>query len=146
MRKLLIAALAFTAATPALAAPRDDDRRDTDRVVRQLSDPRIARELGDTLGALVDAMMDVRVGRLAAVLGGDRNPSRAESERTVGDIAGRDDPYFRERTRAEVGAVTAGTGAAMRAVATAIPELMRTADQIERDVERATRNLPLPRD
>lgn len=145
MRKLLIAALALTISAPALAADRDD-RRDTDRVVRQLSDPRIARELGDTLGALVDAMMDVRIGRLAAVLGGDRNPGRAEADRTIGDLASRDDPYFRDRTRAEVRAMTAGTGAAMRAMAAAIPELMRTADQIERDIERVARTIPLPRD
>lgn len=141
MRKLLISALFLAAATPAAAAV-DDDRRETDRVVRQLSDPRVARELGATLGAVVDALMDVRIGRLAAVLGGDRNPGRAESNRTLGDIASDGDPYFEERTRAEVGAVAAGTGAAMGALAASLPELMRTADRVEREVERATRNLP----
>ncbi len=141
MRKLLILALACTAATPAVAADRDD-RRDTDRVVRQLSDPRIARELGATLGAVVDALMDVRVGRLAAVLGGDRNPSRSESNRTLGDLASDGDPYFEERTRAQVGAVAAGTGAAAGAIAASVPELLRAADRIEHEVERATRHLP----
>jgi len=145
MRRLLIAVLALSIAAPAVAADRDD-RRETDRVVRQLSDPRIARELGDTLGALVDAMMDIRIGRLAAVLNGDRNPGRAESERTIGDLASRDDPYFRDRTRAEVRTMTTGTGAAMRAMAVAIPELMRTADQIERDIARIAHSIPLPRD
>ena len=145
MRRLLIAVLALSIAAPAVAADRDD-RRETDRVVRQVSDPRIARELGDTLGALVDAMMDIRIGRLAAVLNGDRNPGRAESERTIGDLASRDDPYFRDRTRAEVRTMTTGTGAAMRAMAVAIPELMRTADQIERDIARIAHSIPLPRD
>lgn len=146
MRRLLILALAFTAATPAIAGDRDgrreSDRRDSDRIVRQLADPRIARELGATLGAVVEAMMDVRVGRLAAVLGGDRNPSRAEENRTIGDLASNGDPYFEERTRAQVGAVAAGTGAAMGAIATSIPELLRAADRIEVEVERATRHLP----
>lgn len=144
MRKLLILALACTAATPAVAADRE-----TDQVVRQLSDPRIARELGATLGAVVEALMDVRVGRLAAVLSGDRNPGRAESNRTLGDIASDGDPYFEERTRAQVGAVAAGTGAAAGAIAASVPELLRTADRIEREVERAARSLPsvvIPRD
>ena len=148
MRKLLIAALGATAAlaaAPAAAADRYDDH-DTDRVVDQLSDPRIARELGDTLGAVVDALMDVRIGRLAAVLEGDRRPSRADENRTLGDIASEGDPYFEQRTRAEVEAVASGTGAAARAVAGAMPGLRRAADQIEREVERAARNLPRPRD
>lgn len=145
MRKLLISALFLGLAAPAVAQDRDPDRRDTDRVVRQLADPRVSREIGATMGALIDAMLDIRVGGLAAVLNGDRTPSRSESERTIGDLASRGDPDFRERTRAQVGAVTAGTGAMVRGLAAAVPELMRAADRIERDVERATRNIPLPR-
>lgn len=149
MRMLLISAALLSLAAPAVAGERDgrrDDRhREADRAVRQLADPAVTREVGATLGALVDAMMDIRVGRLAAVLDGDRRPSARVAERTIGDLASRDDPYFRERTQAQVRAVTAGSGAAMRALSFAIPELMRTMDQVESDIERVVRTIPMSR-
>lgn len=142
MRRLWLVPLAALAlSTPALATDRERDERARE-IQRELSNPAVVGGLSAVMAAMVDAIMDVRIGKLAAVLDGDTRPSRAESDRTVADVAGKDDPYFRERTREKVAAASAGMGGVARAMAAAIPDLLRATDTIEEEVERVARTLP----
>ena len=100
MRKLIIAVTALAAAAPAFAQPYHDPR--DDEIVRRLPPPQEVERIGDALGAATDALMDVDVGPLADALDPYHRRYRHGRRETLGDLAGRRDPYARERMRAEI--------------------------------------------
>ena len=133
MRKLIIAASILACAAPVAAQsypdPRDDD------IVRALPHPGEVEELGDTVGRVADAIMDVPVGPIADAV----DPYRRGRHRdeTLGDIARRDDPYARERMRDEIGAATVGLSAALEQIAIVTPALRRSLEDATRRMEDA---------
>lgn len=124
MRKLIIAMTALAAAAPAFAQPHYDPRDDD--IVRRLPPPQEVERIGDSLGAAADALMDVDVGPVADALDPYHRRYRHGRRETLGDLAGRRDPYARERMRAEIGAVTIGLGAAVEQMAVMTPILRRS--------------------
>jgi len=124
LRKLIIAMTALAAAAPAFAQPQYDPR-DED-IVRRLPPPQEVERIGDSLGAAAEAMMDVDVGPIADALDPYHRRYRHGRRETLGDLAGRRDPYARERIRAEIGAVTIGLGAAVEQMAVMTPILRRS--------------------
>ncbi|HEU0099338.1 MAG TPA: hypothetical protein VFQ67_11265 [Allosphingosinicella sp.] len=135
MRKLIIAMTALAAASPAFAQPRYDPR-DED-IVRRLPPPQEVERIGDSLGAATEALMDVDVGPIADALDPYHRRYRHGRRETLGDLAGRRDPYARERMRAEIGAVTVGLGAAVEQVAVMTPVLRRSLEDSIRRMEEA---------
>jgi hypothetical protein len=137
MRKLIIAASALApvllAAAPAAAQPYPDPR--DEEIVRALPDPRQIEELGDTLGRVAEALMDVPIGPIADAI----DPYRRGRHRdeTLGDVASRGDPYARERIRDQVGAASVGVGAAAEQLAVLTPVLRRSLDDATRRMEDA---------
>ncbi|HEY0086022.1 MAG TPA: hypothetical protein VGB65_08945 [Allosphingosinicella sp.] len=133
MRKLIIAASILACAAPVAAQsypdPRDDD------IVRALPHPGEVEELGDTVGRVADAIMDVPVGPIADAV----DPYRRGRHRdeTLGDIARRDDPYAHERMRDEIGAATVGLSAALEQIAIVTPALRRSLEDATRRMEDA---------
>ncbi|MGA9581265.1 MAG: hypothetical protein WBR13_04785 [Allosphingosinicella sp.] len=123
MRKLIIAMTALAAASPAFAQPGYDPR-DED-IVRHLPPPHEVERIGDSLGRATEALMDVDIGPVVDALDPYHRRYRRGPE-TIGDLAGRRDPYARERMRAEIGAVTVGLGAAVEQVAVMTPILRRS--------------------
>lgn len=147
MRLVLAPVIALALASPALAAPRDSDRvEDARDVARELENSPIVDNMGGVLGALTDALLDLPVGRILAAARGEANPDPVEADRTIADIGEERDPDFRERTRDEVAAAGAAAAGTTRAVARTLPEIARSADVLERELERVARTLPLPRD
>jgi hypothetical protein len=124
LRKLIIALTALAAAAPAFAQPRYDPRDDD--LVRRLPPPHEVERIGNSLGAATDALMDVDVGPIADALDPYHRRYRHGRRETIGDLAGRRDPYARERIRAEIGAVTVGLGAAVEQMAVMTPVLRRS--------------------
>ena len=135
MRKLIIAATALASAAPAFAQPYPDPR--DEEIVRRLPPPGEVERIGDALGAAADALMDVDVGPLADAVDPYHRRYRHGRRETLGDLAGRRDPYARERMRAEIGAVTAGLGAAVQSVAVMTPVLRRSLEDATRRMEEA---------
>ena len=133
MRKLIIAASILACAAP-VAAQSYPDPRD-DEIVRALPQPGEVEDLGDTVGRVADAIMDVPVGPIADAV----DPYRRGHHRddTLGDIARRDDPYARERMRDEIGAATAGLSAALEQIAIVTPALRRSLEDATRRMEDA---------
>lgn len=134
MRKLIIAVTALAVAAPAFAQPSYDPR-DED-IVRRLPPPHEVERIGDSLGRATDALMDVDIGPVVDALDPYHRRYRRGPE-TIGDLAGRRDPYARERMRAEIGAVTVGLGAAMEQVAVMTPILRRSLDDATRRMQDA---------
>jgi hypothetical protein len=135
LRKLIIAVTALAAAAPAFAQPYPDPR--DDEIVRRLPPPGEVERIGDAIGRTTDALMDVDVGPVADALDPYHRRYRYGRRETLGDLAGRRDPYARERMRAEIGAVTVGLGAAAEQVAVMTPILRRSLEDSIRRMEDA---------
>lgn len=134
MRKLIIALTALAAAAPAFAQPQYDPRDDD--IVRRLPPPQEVERIGDSLGRATEALMDVDIGPVVDALDPYHRRYRRGPE-TLGDLAGRRDPYARERMRAEIGAVTVGLGAAVEQMAVMTPILRRSLEDSIRRMEDA---------
>jgi hypothetical protein len=136
LRKLIIAVTALAAAGPALAHPGHDPR--DEEIVRRLPPPEEVERIGDAIGRATDALMDVDVGPIADALDPwHRRYDRRGRRETLGDLAGRRDPYARERMRDEIGAVTVGLGAAVEEMAVMTPVLLRGLEEATRRMEDA---------
>jgi hypothetical protein len=135
LRKLIIALTALAAAAPVAAQPYSDPR-DED-IVRRLPPPQEVERIGDALGAATDALMDVDVGPVADALDPYQRRYRHGRRETLGDLAGRRDPYARERIQGEIGAVTMGLGAAVEQMAVMTPLLRRSLEDSVRRMEDA---------
>jgi hypothetical protein len=133
MRNLIIALSALAIAAPAAAQSRSDPR--DEEIVRALPAPERIEELGDTMGRVAEAIMDVPIGPIVDAL----DPARRGRHRneTLGDVAARDDPYARERIRDQVGAATVGLGAVMEEFAAVAPVLRRSLEDAGRRMEEA---------
>jgi hypothetical protein len=119
MRMLFMPLLIF--ATPAAAEP------DASGLEQALRDPATAERLDRTLGALTDALLDLKVGGVKAALEG-RKASPSEEALTVRDLE-------RSEGRDPEG---------MNALAEALPAMTRALGDIEKAVERAAANMPDP--
>jgi len=136
MRKLLIAtaAASILAAGPALA--QDDYYYEDDRA--GFEDALPAGEEIEAMAPMLDrmtgALLDVDVGPVIDAA----NPYRRQSwrgRRTLGDLAGRDDPYFDLRLRESIYGTTAGMARMMDALAAAAPAMRRSLREMERAVQ-----------
>lgn len=121
----------------ALAVPLPALAQDTDDAVaaaRMLEDPRAQDALADTLGALVGAMLDMRIGGVAnAVAKADPSgKTRAvDPNMTVADMAARDNPDFAENLDDDIRGGTRMLGAMAGAMADMLPQLADLARNVE---------------
>lgn len=125
------------------AAEPELDPRD-EAIVRSMPDRREIEAVTDTAARAADAILDVPVGPLREAIEG-RKLSRREREETLGDRAAKDDPYFRDRMRDQIGVASVAVGALAEQMAVMAPVLRRTLEEVERRVEDAARGVP-PRD
>lgn len=137
MRTIYLALPALLLATPACAEPY----RAPPVLPPELSDPAMADRLGQALGAMTKALMNLPVGEVEAAVEG-RPATPADRKRTVGDTIG---GHGVER---EVAAKAAQSGRAVQAgaqaMARALPQIIAAMNGVERDVERAMSNIPDP--
>lgn len=140
MRRLLIGAAALAMAGPASAEPVFTPEMDKD-IVRAIPPAEEVEEMAATMDHVAGAVLDVPIGPLVdAIERADpyrRGYRRGPRERTLGDLARRDDPYFEERLRDTIYRATADVAVTMERVAVAAPEMRRALADIERSVERA---------
>ena len=127
---LLIAPLALMA-TPAAAADI--------QLPRELTDPAMADKLSNVMQALSKTFLDLPVGEVQAALEG-REPTAADKRKTV-----RSETRLSERElQQQIDAARPQMQAAMKAMATALPAMMKGMQEAGRELERATANLPQP--
>ena len=157
MRSILIGAAALALAGsaaaqpakgPAADVPRADPRSEAERdreLVRSIPDAREIEAMGETMDRVVGAVLDIPIGPLvdaidAADPEGRRDRRRYGRNETIGDVAGRDDPYFEERVRDQIRGVAVGAGVMAEQIAVMAPEMRRAAERAADDIDRAMRD------
>ena len=136
MRALLIALPLMLASTPAMAAPQD-----APQVPPELNDPAMADKLGKMMGALTRALMDMPVGELEAAAQG-REPTQADKAKKVRDHIG--GPDAERAVEAQVAASGRQMQVMTKALIASLPTIMKSLEGVEKELERATANLPDP--
>ncbi|WP_310468845.1 hypothetical protein [Sphingomonas sp.] len=131
-------AVAQSAPAPAPAAPIEDIR-----VPPELTDPRFTARIGDVMQALSKAFLNLPVGEIEAAVEG-RRPTAVDRRRTIRDVGRRDDPHFERNLEAQIAGSQVAMQAGARAMATALPAMMKGLSEAAREIEKATANLPSP--
>jgi hypothetical protein len=131
----LIAIALLAAAPPAAPAPVAPPPPPTVQLPPQLTDPATGDRLADAVEALSHALLNLPVGEVQAAVEG-RPPTPADRRRTVRQL----DPNFERR----IAAARPRIQASMRAMATALPEVMQSLHQAREAIERAAANMPDP--
>jgi hypothetical protein len=136
MRKILIVLPLLLASSPALAqaAPQ---------LPPQLTDPATAEKLTNTMQALSSALLNMRVGEVAAAMEG-RVAAPEERNLTVGDLARRDDPDFDRHFHDQIASVGPTMQRSIKAMNKALPEITRDLKDARKSIERAIANMPDP--
>ena len=113
------------------------------RIPPELTDPATMARVGDTVGALSHALMNMPVGEVQAAIEG-RPATAADRHRTVRDVASRGDPNFEQNLQRQIAQGQETMQASMRAMAAAMPAISRAVNDAAQEIERATANLPQP--
>lgn len=132
MRSALIALAALSlTATPALAADSKAQRQ-MEKMADVLNNPVTQEAAADSLGAMLGALMDIRIDGFVKALEPLNKGKRIKLKgNTLGEIAAREDPNFERKmengTRAAVGSM----GALASALAVAMPQLEEAMEKME---------------
>jgi hypothetical protein len=140
MRALLFALPLALLPMPAVAAPVDPQTTQL-QVPPELSDPAMADKLGKVMGSLTKALMDLPIGELQASVEG-REPTPADRTRRVRDEIG--GPGAERQVEAQVAASGRQVQAMSKALFASLPALMGALGEMEKELGRATANLPDP--
>jgi hypothetical protein len=149
MRRLLIGAAALALAGPASAQQVFTPQMD-DELVRAIPPAEEVEEMGDAMDRVAGALLEVPIGPLvdaidAADPEGRRYRRAYPRERTLGDLASRDDPYFEDRLRDSIHRVTTDMAVTMDRIAAATPAMRRALGELEVSIDRAIRESERPR-
>ncbi len=138
MRAALIALpiAALIIPSTAVAKPLQDE---TAHIQRVLNDPQWADRVTNVMLAMSKAFMDMPVGEIEAALQG-REPTAADKRRTVQSETGMSEQRLQQKIEDTRPKMEAG----MRAMAAALPALMKGLSDARREMERATANMPRP--
>ena len=140
MRTTLVLVPLLLSATPALAQSSPPPAIQAPKL---LTDPRTAEKLDQTMQALTQALLDVKVGAIQAAAEG-RKATAAEKKLTVRDLGRRDDPDFDRKLQRQVASAGPAIAQGMKAIAEALPAMTRALDEASRAIDRAAANMPDP--
>jgi len=142
---LALFALSLCAA-PALAQPVASAPSPTPSAMQlppELADPAAAAKLADSMQALSNALLDMKVGGVQAALEG-RKPTPGEKNLTVRDLARRDDPNLDRHLHEKIAEAKPMIEQSIRAMNEALPAIQQSLVDAQRSLERAIANMPDP--
>ena len=109
----------------------------------ELTDPAMADRLARMMQAMSKAFLELPVGEIEAAAEG-RPATRADRRRTVRQIGRAEDPNFERDLQREIANSKPMIEASMKALAAALPAMMKGLSEAGRELEKATANLPSP--
>ena len=139
MRAILIAFPIAVLAAPTAAAAAPPSPAETAQIQRELTDPKWVDRLTDAMLAMSKAFMTMPVGEMEAAVQG-RQPTAADRHRTVQSETGVSDQELRQKIEESRPAMEAG----MKAMAAALPAIMKGFSDAQQEMEKATANIPRP--
>jgi hypothetical protein len=119
-----------------LAAPEADRQ-----IPPELSDPAMTDKLARMLGPLTKALMDMPIGEMEAAVEG-REPTPADRNKRVRDEIG--GPDAERELQSNIAAVGPQMRAMQKALVASLPAIIGALEGVEKELERATANLPDP--
>jgi hypothetical protein len=137
MRAVLIAVSLFALSSPAVAQPPAQPEEVA--LPPELTDMRWADRLTDAMVAMSKVFLELPVGEVAAAVEG-REPTAADKRRTIRNETGMTEKELRQSIEATRPAMQSG----MRALAAALPAMMKGLSDAQREMERAATNVPRP--
>ena len=137
MRMALILLPAALIAGPAFAQAPVDPK--VAEIQRQLTDPALTDKLTNVMHALSNAFLNLPVGEVQAAVEG-RPATPADRRRTIRTETHVD----KQQLDRQIAQSRVGMQAGMRAMATALPSIMKGLTDAERELDRATANMPDP--
>ena len=140
MRAALIALPLVVLASPALAQSAPPSAPpEAIQVPPELMDPKWADRLTDAMVAMSKVFLELPVGEVEAAIEG-RQPTQADKRRTVRSETKLSERELRQKIEEGRPAMQAG----MKALAAALPAMMKGLSEAQREMERATANIPRP--
>jgi hypothetical protein len=140
MRLALIALPLTVFAAPALAQQTAPPAApEAIQLPPELTDPKWADRLTDAMVAMSKVFLELPVGEVEAAIEG-RPPTAADKRRTARSETKMSERDLRQQTEEARPAMQAG----MRAMAAALPAIMKGMSEAQREIERATANMPRP--
>ena len=137
----LVASPALAQTTPAPApapvAPQ------TITVPPALTDPAMADKLARMMQAMSKAFLELPIGEIEAAAEG-RPATRADRRRTLRQVGRSEDPNFERNLQRDIANAKPMIEASMKAMAAALPAMMKGLSEAGRELEKATANLPSP--
>jgi hypothetical protein len=128
------------AASPALAQQAPPPAvPDTIQLPPELTDPKWADRLTDAMVAMSKVFLELPIGEVEAAIEG-RQPTTADKRRTVRSETKMSEREIRQQIEEARPAMQAGT----KALAAALPAIMKGMAEAQREIERATANMPRP--
>jgi len=109
----------------------------------ELTDPRTADKLANTVQALSNAFLNIPVGELKAAVEG-RPATAAERHMTVHDLARSDDPNFDRKLQRHIADVRPMIHQSMKTMNDVLPQVMQGLQEAGKALERAAANMPDP--
>ena len=140
MRLALIALPLAVLTSPAVAqAARPPAAPETIQLPPELTDPKWADRLTDAMAAMSKVFLELPVGEVEAAIEG-RKPTAADKRRTIRTETRMSEREIRQQIEETRPAMKAG----MKALAAALPAMMRGMSDAQREFERAMANVPRP--
>jgi hypothetical protein len=112
-------------------------------VPSQLADPALPDKLGNVMQALTGALLNLPVGEVQAALEG-RPATAADRRTTVRDLGRRSDLNFDRNLQQQIAGGRETMRAGMKAMAAAVPAIMKGVNEARGEIERAVGNMPSP--
>ena len=140
MKRFALVALAMVASAAApVAAQETAPTADEMRLPPEMSDPRLADRLVDTLQVLSKAFLSLPAGEVEAALEG-RPATSADRTRTIASETGLTENELKRKLDESRPAMKG----AQKALIAAIPALMKGFAEAQKEFERAAANMPQP--
>jgi hypothetical protein len=140
MRAALLALPLAALASPALPQPASPaGPAETIQVPPELTDPKWADRLTDAMSAMSKAFLDLPVGEVEAAIEG-RTPTATDRRRTVRSETKMSERELKQQIEASRPAMQAG----MKALAAALPAMVKGLSEAQRELDRAAANVPRP--
>jgi hypothetical protein len=112
-------------------------------VMPALTDPATADKLARMMQALSQAFLNLPVGEIEAAAAG-RAATPVDRGRTLREVGRRENPNFEQDLQRDLAASGPLMKASMKAMAAALPAMMKGMSEARRELEKATANMPSP--